>query len=114
MKTDRKVVEYRREADGTYQRVELEPSRPCPCESSESKKIRSLAACGITVCRIKDRLRWAELRLVPAGTYTVVGEQITVPITYIVVTKDEAFLFDSHRYARELEMWQREIDDCEQ
>ena len=55
MKTDRKVVEYRREADGTYQRVELESSRPCPCESSESKKIRSLAACGITVCRIKDR-----------------------------------------------------------
>ena len=55
----------------------------------------------------------AELRLVPAGTYTVVGEQITVPETYIVVTKREAFLFDSHRYAREIKLWQREIDDCQ-
>ena len=106
MNKDRKVVMLRRDPDGTYERVDPIPSEPRPCESSESKRLRELATYGNTVCRVKDGGRWAELRLVPAGTYTVVGEQITVPEIYIVVTKNEAFLFDSHRYAREIKLWQ--------
>ena len=111
MNKDRKVVMLRRDPDGKYERVDPIPSEPRPCESSESKMLRELATYGNTVCRVKDGGRWAELRCVPAGTYTVVGEKITVPETYTVVTKDEVFLFDSQRYARELNMWQREIVD---
>ena len=113
MNKDRKVVMLRRNPDVTYERVDPIPSEPRTCESSESKRLRELAIYGNTVCRVKDGGCWAELRCVPAGTYTVVGEQITLLETYIVVMKSEAFLFDSHRYAREIKMWQREIDDCQ-
>ena len=105
MNKDRKVVMIRRDPDGTYEPIKMEPSIPRPCESSESKRLRELAIYGNTVCRIKDGGCWAELRCVPAGTYSVGGEQITLLETYIVVMKSEAFLFDSHRYARELKMW---------
>lgn len=94
--------------DGTYEKVDPEPTTPRPSDSSESKWLRELAYYGNTVCRIKDGSRWAELRIVPAGTYTVGGEQITVSLTYIVVTKNKAFLFDTHRYAKELKMWKQE------
>ena len=102
MSKERKVVECRRKPDGMYEPIEMEPSMPRPCESGESKRLRELAAYGNTVCRIKDGSRRAELRLMPAGTYSVGGEQITLPETYIVVTKREAFLFKLHRYAREI------------
>ena len=111
MNKDRKVVKLRRDPDGTYEPIEPEPSMPHPCESSKSKSLRELAAYGNTVCRVKDGGCWAELRLVPAGTYTVGGEQITIPETYIVVTKSDASLFDFQRYTREIKLWQREIDD---
>ncbi len=111
MNKDRKVVMLRRDPDGTYERVDPIPSEPRPCESSESKMLRELAAYGNTVCKVNDGGRWAELRLVSAGTYTVLGEQITVSETHIVVTKREVLLFDSQRYACELKMWRREIVD---
>ena len=110
---ERKVVEYRRKPDGTYEPIEIESSMPCPCESSGSKNLRELAAYGNTVCRINDGGCWAELRCVPAGTYSVGGEQITLMETCIVVMKKEAFLFDSLRYACELKMWRQEIDDSQ-
>lgn len=109
----RKVHEYWRKPDGTYERIEPEASIPRPCESNESKRLRKLAACGNMVCRVKNGKQWAELRLVSAGTYAVGGERITAPDTYIVVTKSEAFWFDSQRYARELGMWRQGIDDCQ-
>ena len=105
MNNDRKVVEYRRKPDGTYERVELEPSIPRLCEGNESKRICELANYGNTIFRIDDGKKWAELRCVPAGAYSVGGEQITLLETYIVVMKSEAFLFDSHRYAREIKLW---------
>ena len=105
MNKDRKVVMLRRDPDGTYEPIKMEPSIPRPCESSESKRLRELAIYGNTVCRVKDGSRRAELRLMPAGTYAVVGEQITIPETYIVVMKSEAFLFNSQRYAREIKLW---------
>ena len=83
----RKVVEYRRKTDGSYECVELEPSMPRLCESNESKSLLKIAAYGNTVCRIKGTGRWAKLRLVSAGTYSVGCEQITVLETYIVVSK---------------------------
>lgn len=113
MNNDRKVVEYRRKPDGTYERIELEPSIPRPCEGNESKRICELANYGNTIFRIDDGKDCAELRLVPAGTYSVGGEQITLMETYIVVMKKEAFLFDSLRYACELKMWRQEIDDSQ-
>ena len=113
MNKDRKVVMLRRDPDGTYEPIKMEPSIPRPCESSESKRLRELATYGNTICRIKDRSRWAELQCVAAGTYSVGGEQITLLETYIVVMKSEAFLFDSQRYAREIKLWQQEIDDCQ-
>ena len=113
MNKDRKVVMLRRNPDVTYERVDPIPSEPRTCESSESKRLRELATYGNTICRINYGGRWAELRCVPTGTYSVGGEQITVPETYIAVMKSEAFLFDSQRYARELKMWQQEIDDCQ-
>lgn len=111
MDRTRKVVMLRRKPDGTYERIDAEPSMQRPRATSECKRLRELAAYGNTVCRIKDGSRWAELRCVPAGTYMVGSEQITVPETHIIVTKSEAFLFDSHRYARELKMWQQENPD---
>ena len=93
MNNDRKVVEYRRKPDGTYERVDPIPSEPRPCESSGSKNLRELAAYGNTMCRVKDGKDCTELRLVPAGTYSVGGEQITIPETYIVVMKSEACKF---------------------
>ena len=88
----RNVKMLQRMPDGTYEKVDPEPTMPRPSGSCESKWLRELAYYGNTVCRIKDRSRWAELRLVPAGTYTVGGEQITVSLTYIVVTKNKAFI----------------------
>lgn len=64
----RKVLEYRRNPDGTYERIEPEPSIPRPCESNESKRLRKLAACGNMVCRAKDGKHWVKLRLVSAET----------------------------------------------
>ena len=113
MNNDRKVVMLRRDPDGTYEPVEMEPSMPRHCESSESKRLRELATYGNTACRVKDGKDCAELRLVPAGTYSVGGEQITLLETYIVVMKSEAFLFDSHRYASEIKLWRQEIDDSQ-
>ena len=113
MNKDRKVVMLRRNPDVTYERVDPIPSEPRTCESSESKRLRELATYGNTVCQVKDGKKCAELRLVPAGTYSVGGEQITVPETYIVVTKSKAFLFDSHRYASEIKLWRQEIDDSQ-
>ena len=107
----RKVVKYCRKPDGTYECVDPGPSMPRPCESNESKRLRELAAYGNTVCRVKDKKHWAELRLVAAGTYTVGVEQITVTETYIVVMKSKAFLFDTNRYAREIKMWRQENID---
>lgn len=49
MKKDKKVIEYRRNRMGEYERVELEPSMPRLCESNESKRLRELAAYGNTV-----------------------------------------------------------------
>lgn len=94
MNKDRKVVMLRRDPDGIYERVDPIPSEPRPCESSESKRLRELATYGNTACRVKDGGCWAELRCVPAGTYTVAGEWIAIPETNIVVTKNEAFLFE--------------------
>ena len=108
MNKERKVVEYRIKPDGTYEPIEMEPSVPRHRESNERKRLRELATYGNTVCRVKDGGRWAELRLVPAGTYTVVGEQITVPEIYNVVMKNETYQNESQRYARELNMWQQE------
>ena len=113
MNKDRKVVMLRRNPDVTYERVDPIPSEPRTCESSESKRLRELATYGNTICRIKDRSRWAELQCVAAGTYSVGGEQITLLETYIVVMKSEAFLFDSHRYASEIKLWRQEIDDSQ-
>ena len=111
MKKVRKVVEYHRKPDGTYEPITLEPLVPRPSESNESKRLRELAAYGNKAHHVKDGKNWAELRLVPAGAYAVGGEMITVPETYIVVMKREAFLFDSQRYARELKMWRQESVD---
>lgn len=91
MNKERKVVEYRRKPDGIYEPVEMEPTMPRPCESSEGNRLRELADYGNTMCRVKDGKNCAELRLVPAGTYSVGGEKITVLDTYIVATKSEAF-----------------------
>ena len=85
MNKDRKVVMLRRNPDRTYERVDPIPSEPRPCESSESKRLRELATYGNTACRIKDGRCRDELRCASAGTCTVVDEQITVPVTYIIV-----------------------------
>ena len=43
----RKVVEYWRKTDCSYERIELEPSMPCTGESNKSKSLRELAAYSI-------------------------------------------------------------------
>lgn len=83
----REVKMYRRQKDGTYVEVEMEHVEKERGESEESKNMRELAKYGRIEQQFNVEGIFVEIWLVPAGTYIVREQSMTIPETHILVTK---------------------------